>query len=197
MRRASLLAFAVLLSTVFSACTPSEPLVSARPPRGNANGIIRVVEYTDLQCPACQVVHKGVVLPILQKYGSVIRLDFKHFPLRSVHRFALDAAEASECAADQGKFWEFVDLSFEQQSRLSYDALLSWAGILKLDVSTFESCWKSRSKRDLVLADEDEGQKLGVEGTPTFFVNGQQVEAGFDTLSAAIEAAVKTMQQKL
>jgi len=190
------ISFLFLVTFLLAACTPSDT-ETTRPPLGNPDGVVKVVEYTDLQCPACRAVHIGVVKPLLAKYGSVIRFDLKHFPLRAQHRYALDAAESSECAADQGKFWEFIDLAFEKQDALSYPSLLAWAQQLKLDGSKFENCWKSRRKKDLVLADYNEGRALGVEGTPAFFVNGVQVQAGFDTLSAAVDKALGGYQQRL
>lgn len=85
---------------------------SSRPPRGNANALVTVMEFADFQCPACMSAHATINKPLFEKYGSQVRFEFRHFPLRNIHRFALDLAEASECAADQGKFWEFVDLAY-------------------------------------------------------------------------------------
>jgi protein-disulfide isomerase len=180
----------LLCFTVFlAACGEAE--VSSRPPRGNPNASVLVEEFADLQCPACQVAHSQVTAPLLEKYGKDIRFELKHFPLRSIHRFALDAAEMSECVADQGKFWEFVDLAYENQSDLSLDVLVEWAEVLGLDADKAERCWKSHSKRDTVLADYKEGRDRGVGGTPTFFVNGEKVTTGIDTLGAAIDKALK------
>jgi protein-disulfide isomerase len=158
---------------------------------------VLVEEFADFECPFCAPTHEGVVKPLLKQYGAVIRYEWKHFPLRTIHRYAMDAAEASECAADQGKFWEYVDLMFAEQDQLGYDALLDWADRLGLDVTTFERCWKSHTKRDTVLADYEEGRNRGVNGTPTFFVNGTEVPAGYDTLSAAIEEHLRQLQQRL
>ena len=170
---------------------------SSRTPAGNPDAAVTVVEYADLQCPACKNAHTGVAKPIIEKYGNQIRYEFKHFPLRSIHRFALDAAEAAECAADQGKFWEYIDLAFEKQSDLSFDALLTWAEELELDVGMFEQCWKSHSKKSIVLADYGDGRDLDVNGTPSFFVDGVRVQTGYDTVSAAIEAAVEGAAMRL
>lgn len=133
----------------------------------------------------------------MEEFSNEVRFEFKHFPLRAIHRFAMDAAESSECASDQGKFWEFVDLAFENQNELSYDSLLSWADQLGLNVEQFERCWKSHAKRKVVLADYEEGRGLDVAGTPTFFVNGKKVQVGYDTLKAAIDEELKKFQQRL
>lgn len=164
---------------------------STRTPKGDPNAAVVVQEFADLQCPACRAAYSQVAEPLIAKYGNNIRFEFNHFPLRSIHRFALDAAEMSECAADQGKFWEFVDMAFENQDDLSHEALLEWSEAIGMDTDLAERCWKSHSKRDVVLNDYKEGREMGVAGTPTFFVNGEQVQTGFDTLSEAIDAALK------
>jgi len=192
----------LLLSTVLlTACAAGgdTAMESSRDihPRSNPNAVVTVTEFADLQCPACRAAHGQIVQPILDAYGNDIRYEFKHFPLRSIHRYALDVAEASECAADQGAFWEFVDLAFEKQPSLNRDVLPEWAGELDLDVKAFERCWKSRSKKEIVMKDYKMGRELDVKGTPTFFVNGVRVESGFDTISAAIEAGLGEMRKRL
>jgi len=179
-----------VLPFVLVACTNSDA-VSTRSPKGNPNATVLVEEFADLQCPACAAAYSRVVDPLLEKYSADIRFEFKHFPLRSIHRFALDAAEMSECAADQGKFWEYVDMAFTNQSDMSNEAMLEWAEAIGLDADRAERCFTSHSKRDVVLADYKEGRDREVGGTPTFFVNGVRVETGFDTLSNAIDAALK------
>ncbi|MBU2213095.1 MAG: thioredoxin domain-containing protein [Patescibacteria group bacterium] len=192
-RKIASLVFVLLLT----GCTGGASKESSRGPLGNPNGVITIMEFSDLECPACRMAHAGAVIPLMEQYGNVVRLEYKHFPLRTIHRFAMDSAESSECAADQGKFWEFIDLAYEHQADLGYDALLEWASQLQLDVPLFEKCWKSHSKRSIVLADYEEGRALGVNGTPSFFVNGEKVQPGFDTLSAAVEKVLKLFEQRL
>ena len=181
------------------ACTDTTGLSdkSSRGPKGNANAAVTVAEYADLQCPACQAAHTQINAPLLAKYGAQIRFEFKHFPLRSIHRYALEASMASECAADQGKFWEYVDIVYSEQKKLDIEQLSVWAKALGLDEDLFDRCMNAKIKRDTVLADYEEGQGLGVTGTPTYFVNGKKVESGFDTLSAAIDEALGGIIQKL
>ncbi|MBM3231253.1 thioredoxin domain-containing protein [Candidatus Peregrinibacteria bacterium] len=188
MKRSLLLG--LTLSLLLVACKQSTE-TSNRPPRGNPSAQVLVEEFADLQCPACASAHSTVSKPLLEKYGKDIRFEYKHFPLRSIHRFALDAAEMSECAADQGKFWEFVDKNYELQNKLSFESLVEWAEAIGIDAVKAERCWKSHSKRDIVLSDYKEGRDRDVGGTPTFFVNGEKVDTGFDTLGAAIEKAIK------
>lgn len=185
---------ALTLSLLLTACN-SEPAVSSRSPKGNPNAAVLVEEYADLQCPACAAAHTQIVEPLLAQYGSEIRFEHNHFPLRSIHRFALDASEAAECAADQGKFWEYVDIAFENQSQMSLDAFLEWSDELGLDTEKLERCWKSHSKRDVVLEDYKEGRDRGVSGTPTFFVNGEQVPT--NELQQAVEAAIEQTKMRL
>ncbi len=181
------------------ACTDTTGLSkeSSRTVRGNADAVVTVSEFADLQCPACRVAHGKISAPLLEKYPSQIRFEYKHFPLRSLHRYALEAAMAAECAADQGKFWEYIDLVYAEQQKLDVMQLSEWAKMLSLDAGLFDRCLKSEIKRETVLADYEAGSELGVSGTPTYFVNGEKVESGFDTVSAAIDAVLGGGMQKL
>lgn len=181
------------------ACVDKTGLSSetSREPRGNANAAVTVIEYGDLQCPACKSAHTAVNTPLLEQYGNSIRFEFKHFPLSSIHEYALDAAEASECSADQGKFWEFVDTAYAKQDELSSRSIDAWAQSLSMDMDLFNRCMKSNIKRALILADYEEGQEAGVQGTPTYFVNGQKVDSNVQAVSAAIEAATVGAAQRL
>lgn len=183
------------LTVFLTACGETE--VSSRQPKGNPNASVLVEEFADLQCPACSAAHSRIVEPLLDKYGKDIRFEHHHFPLRSIHRFALDASEMSECAADQGKFWEYVEIAFTNQADLSLESIVTWAEEIGLDVNKAERCWKSHSKRDTVLADYKEGRDREVNGTPSFFVNGERVETGFDTLSEAIDKALEGTKMRL
>jgi hypothetical protein len=137
------LTICVFTSIFLVACTNGDT-ASTRPPRGNPNAVVLVEEYADLQCPACRAAHGKISIPIVQKYSSQIRFEYKHFPLRSIHRFALDAAEMSECAADQGKFWEFVDFNYEHQVWMQI--LLSVVGSLIANVELFLQITKKVEK---------------------------------------------------
>jgi protein-disulfide isomerase len=185
--------FAALTLLLFTACssTGSPVVLSSRGPHpaSNPDAPVVVVEYADFQCPSCRAAHTNIVGPLLEQYGTSIRYEFRHFPLRSMHPQALAAAEAAECAADQGKFWEYADLAFSRQRELSGDQLLAWAAEISLETSRFEPCLASESKRSLVLSEFEEGRKRGVLGTPTFFVNGKKVESKLGAIQKAIEAA--------
>jgi len=188
----SFVALAALIS--LSACgvdTTGISPESSRRPEGAPTASVTVTEYADFQCPACKGAYELINKPLMEKYADRIRVEFKHFPLQGIHPFALEAAEASECAADQGKFWEFVDMNYTHQADLSSAALRDWAKELQLDTDLFERCLSSRIKKKTVLADYAEGEKLGVNSTPTYFVNGQKVGIGkASDLEAAVEAAL-------
>lgn len=164
---------------------------SSRRPEGPETATVTVTEYGDLQCPACGSAYTLINQPLLKKYGDRIRFEFKHFPLRAIHAYAYEAAQASECAADQGKFWEFVDMDYLHQKDLSSDMLRTWAANLGLDTVLFDRCVRSEIKGTTVMDDEAEGEVLKVDSTPTFFVNGQKVPNTIDALSAAVDAALQ------
>ncbi|MCA9371243.1 MAG: DsbA family protein [Candidatus Peregrinibacteria bacterium] len=184
----------IVALTMLSGCTDTSGL-SAESSRGphpdsNPSATVTVVEFADLQCPACRAAHFQIVKPLNEQIGDMIRYEFKHFPLQTIHPNALMAAQASECAADQGKFWDFVDLNYENQPDLSRQAVEDWAKQLGLDISLFNRCIESDIKRDTVLADFKEGRELNVPGTPTFFVNGKKVESDAQALAVAIKEAL-------
>ncbi len=181
---------------LFAACgtvdTTGISAASSKQPFGPLSASVTVTEYGDLQCPACKGAYDLINKPLLAKYGTRIKFAYKQFPLQNIHQYALKAAEASECAADQGKFWEFVDAAYMKQSDLSSESLRTWAKDLSLDMDLFERCLTSGIKKKTVLAEFAEGQKLGVNSTPTFFVNDKRVKINQVTdLEAAVEEALK------
>lgn len=170
---------------------------SSRQPAGNAGAAVLVEEFADFQCPACKAANETIVHPLLEKYGTQIRYEFQHFPLRSLHRYAMDLAEAAECSADQNKFWEFVDMAFDRQEQLKKGVIADWAEDLTLDMDLFDRCTRSHIKRDAIQANYDAGVARGVGGTPTFFVNGQKVTSSLAEISTAIDTALATTMQRL
>jgi len=142
--------------------------------RGDFNAPITLVEFSDFECPFCAR-HFPTLNKILSEYKGRVRLVYKHFPL-PFHPNAQKAAEASECAAEQGKFWEYHDKIFENQSSgLSLDKFKQWAKDLRLNISKFNNCLDSGKYAQKVQADYQEGNQKGVDGTPATFVNGQLI----------------------
>ncbi len=156
--------------------------------KGPANAKVTLIEYSDFQCPFC-----GRFLPtvqqIIKEYGNKVRFVYRHFPLNSIHPMAQKAAEASECASEQGKFWEFHDLAFANQASLSLENLKVWATQLGLNAGKFNTCLDSGKYATRVQADLTEGEQKGVSGTPATFVNGQLVSGAlpFEAMKQIID----------
>lgn len=185
-----------ILTLALAACVDqtglSSELSTPVHPLSSENAIVTVSEYADLQCPACRSAHSTLLIPLTQKYGTQIRYEFHHFPLSSLHRYAMDAAEAAECASDKGKFWPLVDKIYELQDQLTPEKLDEWGAELGVDEDYYSRCRASHVKRAAILQSYDTGKDLGVQGTPTFFVNGEQVEATIEKLSEAIDRGLNT-----
>jgi predicted DsbA family dithiol-disulfide isomerase/rhodanese-related sulfurtransferase len=142
---------------------------------GNSEAPVTVVEWADFQCPACSRA-EATAAEIRLMYGDRVRFVFRHFPLERLHAHARKAAEASECAAEQGKFWEAVQSLFHHQEDLSEAALLRAAGELKLDVDRFRDCLASGRMAARVERDLRDARALGLRATPTFFIGRTIVE---------------------
>jgi protein-disulfide isomerase len=138
--------------------------------RGNPKAPVTILEFSDFQCPYCQRVEPKLK-ELLEKYDGQVRVEYRDYPL-PFHPDAELAAEASRCAAEQGKFWEYHDLLLANPSMLKESGLIELAGKLGLDDNLFTSCLTSRKFRSQVQSDYMEGQKAGVRGTPAFFING-------------------------
>ncbi|NQU82725.1 MAG: thioredoxin domain-containing protein [Parcubacteria group bacterium] len=158
--------------------------------RGNANADITIVEYSDFQCPYCSRFHT-TMQDIIEDFGDDIRWVYKHFPLDSIHPYARKAAEASECASDQNKFWEYNDELFANQSRISDSFLAIAAGNIGLNVQQFNECLDSDKYADKVENDYQEGIGFGVRGTPGGFING--VELGGAVPYSTLERAINEL----
>ncbi|MBR9690951.1 thioredoxin domain-containing protein [Candidatus Woesearchaeota archaeon] len=148
---------------------------SPRPILGNPQASVSVVEFSDIQCPACK---NAAAYPhrLINEFGESISFEFKHFPL-AFHQYAFDAAMAAECANDHGKFWEFVDMAYVNQDNIKKKDLKKYASNLGLDTSLFSACLDSEAKKEIVESHIREGYSRGVSGTPTFFVNGRMAES--------------------
>lgn len=174
--------FLFALFTIFfiTACSndfdESEDNTSSRPFLGDKNAPVLIEEFSDLQCPACANISPQVE-KVVRDNPTLARLVYYHFPLPQ-HRYASKAAEASECAADQGKFWEYIDAIFSDQKNLHEDLLYSVAKKLQLDENIFNECLKNQEKRSFVKADLKRGEKRGVHATPTLYIDGEKVLFG-------------------
>lgn len=142
----------------------------------NPNASVTVVEFGDFECPVCRD-NEPDVKQMLAAYGDRINFVFKHFPISEIHPDAERAAEASECARDQGKFWQYHDTLYDNQDAIHGDGiLLKYAQDAGLDGQRFTDCLKNGAKSDVVQRDLAEGIRAGVQGTPTFFIDDKKLE---------------------
>ena len=144
--------------------------------RGDSNAPITLIEYSDFECPFCAR-FLPTVEQILDEYDGKVRLVYRHFPLRSIHPQAQKAAEASECAGEQGEFWGMHDKLFElnNSSNLTLDNMKLAAAELGLNTGDFDSCLDSGDTASEVETDYQDGLAGGVSGTPGSFINGQYI----------------------
>ena len=155
--------------------------------KGPANAPIEIIEFSDFQCPFCQRANPTVD-QVLKTYGDRVRFVYRHFPLGN-HPAARPAAEASQCAAEQGKFWEYHDTLFANPSRLGDADLKQHAAGLGLDTKQFNACVDTHKYKAQVDADMEAGEEAGVNGTPAFFVNGRMLNGAqpFDAFKRVID----------
>lgn len=146
---------------------------------GNPGAPLTVVEFADFECPFCGT-EEPVVEEILKKYGSRIQFVFRQYPLTQIHRDAMQAAEASECAAEQGKFWEAERKLYENQTDLTEPALNLYAVELGLDRARFGQCLSSHATQSTISRDMADAHTLGVDRTPTFFIGQQKIARPID-----------------
>ena len=161
------------------------------PARGDANAAVTIVEFTDFQCSACGAMYP-VVEDVLKSYGNRVRFVIRDFPLTAVHPNAFRAAQAASAANAQGKFWEYIDILFRNQSTLDADSLKKYATQIGLDRKRFDLEFESGKYDADIRRDIEDGELYGIEGTPTIFINGVMLtDLGADPLRAAIEKAFR------
>jgi protein-disulfide isomerase len=161
---------------------------------GNPNATVKVEEFSDYQCPYCKLFNDEVEPTLVKTYIETGKVHFTYTPFSFLGPESIKAAEAAYCAADQGKFWEYGDLLFANQSgenkgKFSRSFFVSLAGDLKLDGSAFQSCIDSGKNAQKVQDNLTYGKSKGVTGTPFFLVNDKLVDSS--QLTAAIEDALK------
>jgi len=165
--------------------------------RGNPKAPITIVEFSDFQCPFCRKSYP-IIKDLLTKYEGQIKLAYRDFPLREIHPQAESAAEASRCANEQGKFWEYHDLLFTNPDKLDHAGLVEHARALQLDAEAFESCLATAKFKPSVEADFQAGVKASVNGTPAFFINGIPVSGAqpASVFEQAIDAELARLGQQ-
>ena len=162
---------------------------------GNPDATVKLVEYSDFQCPACAS-FQPVIAEILAEYGDRMSFEYRHFPLTQIHRLAEPAARAAEAAGQQGKFYEYHDLLFINQSAWANSTnpaqfFIQYATELGLDIDQFTRQQRSSLLRDHVREQFNEARALGFSGTPSFLLNGEVMQfQTYDEFRAQIIAAI-------
>lgn len=182
-----------------SSATPAQPAeISTDKSIGSPNAPVVVVEYADFQCPYCKQFALGPEQQLRKEYvdSGKVRFAFRH--LAFIGTESVWAAEATECANEQNRFWDYQDKLYQEQGAensgtFSQENLKRFAADLKLDTQKFNECLDTNKYQAKIDQDMAEAQRLGVNSTPTLFVNGQLVRNGSDyqVLQAAVEAALK------
>lgn len=165
---------------------------------GNPNAPVVVTDFSDFHCPHCRTFAETTEKQLIKQYvkSGKVRLEYKHFIVVNSEL----AANASECAREQGKFWEYHDYLFSKQETdapFTTDELKRYAQDLGLNTQQFDECVDSGKYMDVVMKETNEGRRLGVRGTPTIFVNGKLVPRGalWPDLKAAIDEALQKSGQ--
>jgi len=177
---------------------PKDIVIGNHPLRGDPNANVTIIEFACLQCSYSKAA-EPVVKQVLQQYDGKVNLAFFFFPLPQ-HLHGQLAARADYCAGEQGKFWEYHDILFDVQSHFNnnvtdeqaLNTINSAAGQLNLNITQFSTCLNSDNAKQKVLSDIDLGNKLGLKGTPTFFIGGQELVGPqtFDTFKSILDKLV-------
>jgi protein-disulfide isomerase len=165
----------------------AEVALDNAPRRGPEDAPVLIVEFADYECPYCQRIHPELK-KLEEEFAGKVAVAFKDFPL-PMHAHAEKAAEASRCAAEQGNFWDFHDLLFDNAPKFEPAQLKEHARALKLDAARFDHCLDAGEQAAAVRKDFAEGQRLGLTGTPSFFINGHYLSGAvkYDTLREVVE----------
>jgi len=162
--------------------------------QGLVDAPITLVEYGDYQCPHCGHAYP-IVKEIQKHYGKRLRFVFRNFPLKEAHPMAEPSAETAEWAGSLGKFWEMHDAIFENQADLGEPTLLAIATTLDLPANDLEAALEAKTFAPNVRADFMSGVRSGVNGTPTFFINGNRHEGPFELEDLVADIEVKLMRK--
>jgi len=168
-----------------------EVSIDGAPSRGAVEASVTLVEFSDFHCPFCKQV-QATLRQLLEKYPGKVRLVYRDFPLETLHPQARRAAEAARCAHDQGKFWDYHDLLFTNAPQAAPEDLKQYAAKVGLDMTDFDRCLSGGSHQAAVQRDFDEGTRLGVAATPSFFINGRPLSG-----AQPLEGFVRVIEDEL
>ncbi len=200
----AVLFFGILFVTKKDAKSPSGGSNSSQPSnhvRGEGKSGVTLTEYGDFQCPACGAYYP-VVEQVYEKYHDQITFQFRNFPLRQIHQHAMVAHRAAAAADKQGKFWDMYNMLYKNQDSWTNQSdpttiFRGFAESLGLNMTQYDTDFKSEAVNDIINADIAEGQKLGISGTPTFVIDGKKIEnpKDADAFNKIIEDAIKAKTQ--
>jgi protein-disulfide isomerase len=175
---------------------PRMEVAAEGPSKGPASAPITIVEFSDFQCPYCSRAEETVG-KVMKAYDGKVRVVYRDFPL-PIHPQAQKAAEAAHCAGDQGKYWEMHEKLFAHQQALEPPALKGYAKEVGLDQGKFDKCLDSGDKAKVVEANRKAGEKVGVTGTPAFFVNGLQLTGAqpFEEFKTVIDGELAAVAKR-
>lgn len=167
-----------------------------QPMRGPADAPVTIVEFSDFQCPFCSKAEQTVA-EVMKTYPTQVRLVYRDFPLTSIHPNAQAAAEAADCAYQTGKYWEYHDDLFQNQTKLSREDLVKYAETVGLDAKRFADCLDGGRGKAGVELDKRDGNRLGVTGTPTFFINGRRLSGAqpLESFKKAIDEELASLKR--
>jgi len=158
--------------------------ITGAPFRGSEKAPVTIVKFEDFECPFCKSV-QPTLAAVLKKYDGKVRLVHKDLPLEQIHPHAQLAAEAARCAGEQGKFWDYHDALYQNAPKLGPAELKNYAKQVGLTATPFDQCLTSGKYKAVVQKDLSEGAKLGLTGTPSFFINGRQISGALPVESFA------------
>ncbi len=173
-----------------------QALLKDAPALGPENAPVTIVEFSDYQCPFCTRWHQEVWPQISETYQGKVRLVYRDFPLVQAHPYALDAAIAAHCAGQQDRYWEFHSLLFAGEMELSSLAFETYASRLELDQSPFDNCLADPDVLSQVQSDLSLGEMVGIDGTPTFFINGYRIKGAqpFEEFQKVIDSILARLE---
>ncbi len=180
-------------SATNSAIEATQLVRTHNPVVGTNTAPIHLVAFIDFECPYCQKSYP-VLKEIMEQYDGVVQVIFKHFPLQTLHPDSVKAAIASTCAQEQGKFWEYFDILFEQK-KFDANSLMTFAETLELNTESFLLCVNAEKYKQNIAQDLQDGLTIGIRGTPTFILEDQKIE-GTLPKNTWDQLILKTLQKK-
>lgn len=180
----TLLMISIALLIILAGCGKDPVALTIKegnPILGNPDAPVIITEYSDFECPYCGKVARDTLPDVKKNYVDTgkVAIIFKHYPLPG-HRYAMPAAQAAECAYQQGKFWEYEEKLFNNQDTLQKQALQDYAEELGLNMDEFNSCFDDPRIKAKIQLSQQEGDNLGITGTPTFFFSdGNKIEGAY------------------